>query len=65
MAGRQARHAPFAHDARGHARADGPQRVGGLVGELHLLAVIEKGARILFNLRVQRIGDFVAALLRE
>ncbi len=39
-------------------------RVAHIVGELHLLAVIEQALRILLDLRVQRIGHFVAALLR-
>ena len=48
----------------GHARTDGALRVAHIVGELHLLAVIEQRRGIGDHLRIERVEHFVAALER-
>ena len=57
---RQGRHAELFGDLRRQARADRAVRVAHRIGQLHLLAPFEHGARILHHLRVQAVGHFVA-----
>ena len=65
LAGRQLVHAVAPGDVRRQPGADRAVHVADIVGELHLLALDQRGLGVLDHLRVERIRHLVAALDRE